>query len=77
VRVQQIEALVINGANYSDPDPRGNKFCGAHEIKTSMGNRVAYELELPEGWVMAWASYKAYWLGRQHKTDGLLVIIDP
>jgi hypothetical protein len=42
---------VINGVKYFYLDLSSNKFCMAREVNTGMGNRVAYELEVPEGWL--------------------------
>ena len=69
--------LVINGANYPYPDSTSTPYCIASELNTGMGNRVSYEITVPDGWVMAWDFYKAYWGSDQHESDGLLVITGP
>lgn len=71
------DTLVINNANYPYPDPGSSPYCIAKEVNTNGRNRISYEIEVPEGWVMAWNSYKAYWPGGQYETDGLLVITGP
>lgn len=69
--------LVINGANYLYPNPSDSPYCIAPEVNTGMGITVEYEIEVPDGWIMVWDFYKAYWNNEQHDSDGLLVITGP
>src|SRR5690606_335384 len=71
------ESLSINGILYSLPSTNISPFCVAQEIHTQGENKINYDINVPDGWVMAWDSYKAYWPGNQYIDSGLLVIIGP
>lgn len=70
------EMLVINGASYPYPET-STPYCIAQDVNTGMGNKLSYTIILPDGWVMVWDFYKAYWESQQRESDGLLVITGP
>jgi hypothetical protein len=70
-------SLVINGASYSIPNPSSSPYCVAQEVHTNGSNIVDYEINVPNGWVMMWSSWKATWNGGSYNQDGLLIIEGP
>lgn len=70
-------SLIINGKSYSYPDPSSSFRCIAQDQHTNGKNIVAYDVIVPEGWVMMWNSYKANWASGSYDGDGLLIITGP
>ena len=70
--INATDSLIINSKSYAIPTDTSNIACIAGE-QTGYSS-VKYSLVVPEGWVVVWDSWKAYWPNSNYEQDGFLVI---
>lgn len=65
--------ITINGVSYDVPTS-ASPYCVSSEQTGYTSTGVEYDLNIPQGWVIIWDSWKAYWNNGKYEQDGLLVI---
>lgn len=66
------EPLTINGQVINSSFETGPQ-CIALE-QTGVGNTIRYDMVVPNGWVVVWDSWKAFWPNGQYENDGMLIV---
>jgi hypothetical protein len=67
------QPVIINGQEYFPPTGQEMR-CAASGKTDDSKNGIRYKVTIPDGWIIAWSSWKATWPEGSYENNGLLAL---